>query len=69
MNNRESIGLQITEARNKKNLTQQQLSDLSGINRSNIAKIENGKYNVSIDILSKICNALSCEINIKEVDR
>ena len=69
MNNRESIGLQITEARNKKNLTQQQLSDLSGINRSNIAKIENGKYNVSIDILSKICNALSCDIYIKEVDR
>ncbi len=69
MNTRESIGLQIMEARKKKNLTQLQLSELSGVNRTNIAKIETGRYNVSIDILSRICDALSCEINIKEVDR
>ena len=69
MNTRESIGLQIMEARKKKNLTQLQLSELSGVNRTNIAKIETGRYNVSIDILSRICDALSCEINIREVDR
>ena len=69
MNTRESIGIQIMEARKKKNLTQLQLSELSGVNRTNIAKIETGRYNVSIDILSRICDALSCEINIREVDR
>lgn len=65
MNNRESIGLQIMEARQKNNITQQELSEKSGVNRTNIAKIENGKYNVSIDILSKICNALDCDIIVK----
>lgn len=53
------------EARQKKNITQQELSELCGINRTNIAKIENGKYNVSIDILSKVCNAIGYEIILK----
>lgn len=65
MNNRTTIGLQIADARKKKGLTQQQLAELAGVNRVNIAKIENGRYNVSIDILSRVCNAMECEIIIK----
>lgn len=57
--------MQIADARKKKGLTQQQLAELAGVNRVNIAKIENGRYNVSIDILSRVCNAMECEIIIK----
>lgn len=43
-----------------------QLAELSGITRQNIYKIEDGKYNVSIDILNKICQSLGVEIGINE---
>lgn len=65
MNNRTTIGLQIAEARKKRGLTQAQLAELVGVDRANIGKIETGKYNVSIDILSRVCNAMDCEIKIE----
>lgn len=65
MNNRTTIGLQIAEARKKRGLTQAQLAELAGIDRANIGKIETGKYNVSIDILSRVCNAMECRIKIE----
>ncbi len=64
MNHRERIGQQIAAIRKGKGLTQEQLSQLTGLDRANIAKIENGRYNVSIDILNKICGALGCKIDI-----
>lgn len=66
MNDRERIGVRITELRNSRGLTTRQLAELCGVNYANISKIENGRYNVSIDILAKICNALECEIHILE---
>ena len=38
------------------------------MNFANIYKIENGRYNVSIDILGKICEALGSEIRIHPVN-
>ena len=66
MNNREYIGKRIAEIRQAKGLSIRQLADASGVNFANIYKIENGKYNVSIDILGKICEALGCRIDIVE---
>ena len=60
--NRLRIGRQIRLARIGKNLTVRQLAELSGVPFQNITKIENGKYNVSIDILNKICRALGLKI-------
>lgn len=62
---REYIGRRIAEIRQEKGLSIRQLADMSGVNFANIYKIENGKYNVSIDILGKICNALGVEIKIE----
>ena len=64
MNNREYIGKRIAEIRQAKGLSIRQLADASGVNFANIYKIENGKYNVSVDILGKICEALGCRIDI-----
>lgn len=66
MNNREYIGKRIAEIRQAKGLSIRQLAEASGVNFANIYKIENGKYNVSIDILGKVCEALGCRIDIVE---
>ena len=64
MNNREYIGKRIAEIRQAKGLSIRQLAEASGVNFANIYKIENGKYNVSVDILGKICESLDCRIDI-----
>lgn len=61
---RAEIGRQLALFREKRGLTTRQLAELAGISYSNINKIERGVYNVSIDILGKICDAMECSINI-----
>ena len=70
MTHREYIGQQLAALRNKQGLTTRQLADMCGVTYVNISKIENGRYNVSIDILQKVCDALRADIRIieKEVD-
>ena len=70
MTHREYIGQQLAALRNKQGLTTRQLADMCGVTYDNISKIENGRYNVSIDILQKVCDALGADIRIieKEVD-
>lgn len=58
------IGQQIAMLRKKHGLTIRELSELSGINSSNISKIENGKYNISIDIIERICKSLGASVKI-----
>lgn len=65
MNNREYIGKRIAEIRQAKGLSIRQLAEASGVNFANIYKVENGKYNVSVDILGKICEALGYHVDIK----
>ncbi len=66
MTHRKKIGEQLSCYRNKQGLTIRELADKCGVNFSNIGKIERGEYNVSIDILSKVCNALDAHIEIVE---
>lgn len=66
MNIREQIGLQLLEVRKKKQMTQQQVADMAGITRNNLSKIENGKYNVSVDILSRVCEVVGVRLTITE---
>jgi transcriptional regulator with XRE-family HTH domain len=67
MNNREYIGKRIAEIRQAKGLSIRQLAEVCEVNFANIYKIENGKYNVSVDILGKICDAL--EVKLELVDK
>lgn len=60
--------MQIAEARQKRGLTQKELAELAGVDQANISKIEKGKYNVSIDILSRVCNAMGSTITIQVAD-
>ena len=63
--NRLRIGGQVAAIRNKKGLSIRELAEACGVTAQNITKIEHGKYNVSIDILGKICEALGYHVDIK----
>ena len=65
-NYRAEVGRQVAELRAKRGLTAQQVADLSGINRVNVTKIETGAYNVSVDILGRVCEALDARLRIEE---
>lgn len=68
MNHREKIGQQIAQLRKENGLTALQLSKMTGLDNSNIGKIEKGRYNVGIDILSRIADALGVDIILKAAD-
>lgn len=68
MCNREIIGNKIKNIRQKKGLTQSQLSEMSHLKRSTISKIESGKFNASIDLIERLIKPLGAELDIKEVD-
>lgn len=63
--NRLRIGQRIAEIRQQKGYSLRQLSEICGVTFQNLNKIENGKYNVSVDILYKVCKALEVEIKIE----
>ena len=62
-----NIGKNIKINRKKQNLTQIELAVAVGIDRAYLSEIENGKANISINILYAISDAL--EIDIKELFR
>lgn len=64
MSDKERIGARIVELRNELNMTQEDLAQKSGLTRSTISKIEKGKYNVSVDILSKLVRPLGVKIEL-----
>ena len=62
---RKKIGEQVRQRRESLGMTQVELSERSGLNRTNISKIEGGRYNVSVDLLGRIAEALGCGIELK----
>lgn len=61
---RKKMGERIAEIRKAKGFSLRKLEEMCGVSAQNITKIEHGRYNVSIDILGKICDALGCRLDI-----
>lgn len=61
---KEKLGKRIQEIRKSKNLTQEKLAEMIGIDTPNLSNIERGKRFVSSDTLEKIIKSL----NVKEKD-
>jgi len=60
-----SFGKKVRNLRKSKGLSQEKFANLSNIDRTYIADIENGKRNISITIIKKISDAL--EISMSEL--
>ena len=57
---RDTIGERIRELRKKVDLTQQELADLTGMQRSMIAKFEVGTKQPNLVHLESLCEHLDC---------
>lgn len=55
----------LIDARIARNLTQKQLAELSGVNQSDISKIENGTRNPSIRLLQKLAAGMNMSLKLQ----
>lgn len=52
----------LKQARTSKEMSQVALSEKSGVARSNIARIEGGNLNASLNTILSLCEALDCSL-------
>lgn len=57
------LGRMIKTARQERNLTQKQLGELVGVQKSQISKLESSTNSATIDTILKVFKALKAEIN------
>lgn len=57
------IGNRISQARNLRKLTQENLSELTGLSVSAISRIETGHNSTSLKTFSKICSVLDISLD------
>lgn len=62
---RESVARQLKEIRREQGMTQEYLADLVGTKKSNISRLESGRYNPSLDFLVKVADGLGKRIEMK----
>jgi DNA-binding XRE family transcriptional regulator len=57
------LGQAIKQARKERNLTQEQLGELVGVQKSQISKIENSVKNARFETILKVFEALGAKVN------
>lgn len=62
MDIKENFGKKIQELRKSQGISQENLALLSGLDRSYISGIEQGKRNASLEVVEKLAKALSIEV-------
>lgn len=55
---------QLRQARREQNITQEMLAERVGTKKSNISRLESGKYNPSLDFLIKVADSLNKRLEI-----
>ena len=56
------LGMRITYLRNKKNISQLELSIRSGVSKNYISDLENGRRNPTVSVLQKLANGLGVSL-------
>ena len=64
---RTRIGNRIKQIREEKGIEARELAKLAGIDPANLSRIENGRYSVGFDILSKIAASLGMKIDLVNI--
>ena len=59
---RNIFALKLKEFRVKKNLSQEELADMSGLHRTYVGSVERGERNISIDNMERLASALNIQI-------
>jgi len=59
------LGQAIKQARQERNLTQEQLGELVGVQKAQISKIENSVKNARFETIIKVFDALGVKVNFK----
>ncbi len=57
------VGKRVKELRNKLGISQEELADLAGLDRTYITSVECGKRNISIVNIEKLANALNVTLS------
>lgn len=57
------LGQTIKQVRQERNLTQEQLGELVGVQKAQISKIENSVKNARFETILKVFNALGAKVN------
>lgn len=60
--NRKQIGKLLSHKREEKGITIEQLAIKTGLSEVNLMRIEEGRYNIGVDMLMNIINALETKI-------
>lgn len=63
--NLELLGEMIRVTRQQRNLTQEQLGELVGVQKAQISKLEKNANNVTVETILKVFNALKAKVNFK----
>lgn len=61
---RKRIGSRIRQLREDKGMEAKQLATLANIDAANLSRIEQGRYSVGLDILTKIADALGVKVDL-----
>ena len=64
---RTRIGNRIRQIREERGIEARDLAKLAGIDAANLSRIENGRYSVGIDILSKIAASLGKKLDLVDI--
>ncbi|MCA1764310.1 MAG: helix-turn-helix domain-containing protein [Flavobacteriales bacterium] len=59
------IGKAIRHTRKERNLTQEQLGKLIGVQKAQISRLENNASNVTMDTLLKVFTALNAKVKLR----
>jgi HTH-type transcriptional regulator / antitoxin HipB len=57
------IAYQLKQLRIKQHLTQEQLAEKVGLDKTQISKIEKGNRNLTLDTITRIASALGAKVN------
>lgn len=58
------MGERIKTLRIAQRMTQEELAEKAGLQRTHVVRIEQGKYNFTLSVLSAIADALGCTIEM-----
>ena len=61
---RHQVARQIKDVRKEQGMTQESLAELVGTKKSNISRLESGRYNPSLDFLMKVAKGIGKQIQV-----